>query len=208
MIQGERWITNRCNLTVIPLQGWRRTMSWTDTRLPWVPTSPNVRTIEAVYCLPTMGVAAEVGGFSIGFGTPLPFQVCGATWLDGRKTAAELSQRGLRGLRFDPWDFTPDRGAFAGKKVHGFRLRITDPVNAPLAAVNLHLLEAIKKVGRRDLFAEARKAGRSFDMMDKINGTDATRKALERGLTASNIVAGWKPGEDAFRNRRQRYLLY
>ncbi len=208
MINGEGWITNRCKLTVIPMQGWRRTMTWNETRLPWIPTSPNVRSLDAALCLPTTGMVAEFGGLSIGFGTELPFQLVGASWLDGSKLIAELDQRRLPGVRFEPWNFKPDRGAFAGTSLRGLRIRIADPIRAPLLALNFHLFDAVRKVSGRNLFAEAQKAGRSFSMFDKINGTDATRKALERGATGAQVIAGWKAGEEAFRKRRQKYLLY
>ena len=34
-------------LTVVPMKGWRRNMSWADTGRPWVPPSPNLRSPEA-----------------------------------------------------------------------------------------------------------------------------------------------------------------
>jgi uncharacterized protein YbbC (DUF1343 family) len=52
------------------------------------------------------------------------------------------------------------------------------------------------------------KAKRSVSMFDKVNGTDASRKALEAGTPASEIVASWKAGEQAFRKDRKKYLLY
>ena len=52
------------------------------------------------------------------------------------------------------------------------------------------------------------KANKSFDMFDKVNGTDATRKALQAGTPAAQIVASWKAGEAAFRLERRKYLLY
>jgi uncharacterized protein YbbC (DUF1343 family) len=45
-------------------------------------------------------------------------------------------------------------------------------------------------------------------MFDKVNGTDATRKALQEGKSAAEIVAAWQPAEEAFRKQRQKYLLY
>jgi uncharacterized protein YbbC (DUF1343 family) len=33
-----------CDLTVIPMHGWRRSMRWADTGLPWVAPSPNLPT--------------------------------------------------------------------------------------------------------------------------------------------------------------------
>jgi uncharacterized protein YbbC (DUF1343 family) len=59
-----------------------------------------------------------------------------------------------------------------------------------------------------DLLAEAAKAGRGFGMFDKVNGADATRKALEAGTPAAEIVASWKAGDEAFRKARKKYLLY
>jgi uncharacterized protein YbbC (DUF1343 family) len=59
-----------------------------------------------------------------------------------------------------------------------------------------------------DLFAEAAQAGRCFGMFDKVNGADATRKALEAGTPAAEIVASWKAGDEAFRKARKKYLLY
>lgn len=208
MINGERWITNRCQLTVVPLEGWRRQMAWPDTGLPWVPTSPNVRTVDAALCLPTTGVLGEIGGVSIGFGTDLPFQVFGAPWLDGRRAAEHLNARGLKGVTFVPFAFQPNRGAFKDQKLNGVRVRVTHGATAPLLAINFHVLDAVRKLANRNLYAEAAKSGKSFNMFDKVNGTDATRLALARGGSASTIIAGWKAGEDAFRQRRQKYLLY
>lgn len=46
MFVGEKWIKQAANgsdltLEVIPMQGWKRSMTWTDTRLPWVMPSPS-----------------------------------------------------------------------------------------------------------------------------------------------------------------------
>jgi uncharacterized protein YbbC (DUF1343 family) len=59
-----------------------------------------------------------------------------------------------------------------------------------------------------DLFAEALARRKSFRVFDQVNGTDATRQALQAGHSAGEIVAAWATGEDAFRRRRARYLLY
>jgi len=63
-------------------------------------------------------------------------------------------------------------------------------------------------VAGRDLFAEAMQAKKSFGMFDKVNGTDATRLALQAGKSVQEIVASWKPGEEVFRHKRRPYLLY
>lgn len=208
MINGERWITNQCRLTVISMSGWKRSMTWRDTGLPWVPTSPNVRTYATAFGMPATGILGEIGGLNIGLGGDHPFQCYAAPWLDAARTAAHFNSLKLPGLRFQPVSFTPTRGAYAGTTVRGARFEFTDAARAPLVALNYHALEAARKLGGRDLFAEARKAGKSFSMFDKVNGTDDVRLALQAGRSATSIVASWKPGEDAFRKRRQPYLLY
>ena len=84
----------------------------------------------------------------------------------------------------------------------------TEPSRAPLTAINFYAMEALKKVAGRDLFEEAVKAKKKFDMFDKVNGTDSVRKALQGGARAKEIVESWKPDDEKFRKQRQKYLLY
>src|SRR5206468_11070524 len=98
--------------------------------------------------------------------------------------------------------------SFKNQELGGVQLFFTDPGQASLTAINFYALEALKKVADRDLFAEAARTNKSFSMFDKVNGTDATRKALQAGTPAAEIVASWKTGEDAFREKRKKYLLY
>jgi uncharacterized protein YbbC (DUF1343 family) len=93
-------------------------------------------------------------------------------------------------------------------RVNGVRFEFTNAASAPLAALNYHALEAARVLAGRDLFAEAIKAGKSWGMFDKVNGTDDVRLALQAGGSAASIVTSWKAGEETFRRRRQPYLLY
>jgi uncharacterized protein YbbC (DUF1343 family) len=208
MINGEGWITNRCRLTVVPMQGWRRSMVWGDTGLPWVATSPNVPKADSPLYLTATGLLGEIGTVSVGLGSTLPFQCVAAPWLDADKTCRWLNRSRLAGVKFTPVSFIPARGAFRDQRISGAQIRFTDPARAPLMAINFYAYDAARLLSRRDLFAEAVRQGRSFAMFDKVNGTDAVRKALQTGRSAASIVASWKPGEDSFRWRREKYLLY
>ena len=95
-----------------------------------------------------------------------------------------------------------------GQRLQGVLLKINDPVHAPLVAVNFYLLDGIEKASGRDLFAEAVKRKRNFQMFDKVSGTDEIRRQLKAGKSAAEVVESWAPGEEAFRRRRQKYLLY
>jgi uncharacterized protein YbbC (DUF1343 family) len=208
MINGQSWITNRCKLTVIPMRGWKRAMVWRDTGLPWVPASPHVPHGESPLFQVATGMLGEIGGVSIGVGYTLPFQCIAATNINAHQLATALNDYHLPGVRFQPVTFKPFYGNFKNEIVSGVQLFFPDPANAPLTAINFYALEALKKVAARDLFDEAIKAQKKFDMFDKVNGTDAMRVALQNGQSADKIVASWRSGEEKFRRQRQPYLLY
>jgi uncharacterized protein YbbC (DUF1343 family) len=206
MINGEHWITNACKLTIVPMKGWKRSMVWRDTGLPWVPTSPHVPHGESPLYQVATGMLGEIGGISTGIGYTLPFQCIAGPGLDSHKICDILNNYKLPGVRFNPIVYKPYYFSFKDNEVGGAQVFITDPVHAPLTAINLYALEALKKNCGRDLFTDA--TNRTFSMFDKVNGTDATRKSLQAGTPASAIIASWRPGEDAFRELRKKYLLY
>ena len=128
--------------------------------------------------------------------------------VDPHALAAKLNGYGLAGVKFRPLTYKPYYATYKDEIVGGVQVYFADPANAPLTAINYYALEALKQVAGRHVFAEAVKANKKFDMFDKVNGTDATRLALQAGKSAAEIVAGWKAGEDAFRADRKSYLLY
>jgi uncharacterized protein YbbC (DUF1343 family) len=208
MLTGEHWLKHPCKLTIVSMQGWKRSMVWRDTGLPWVPSSPHVPQGESPLFQVATGMLGEIGGVSTGIGYTLPFQCIAAPGLAPYKLAEFLNGYHLPGVTFKPITYKPFYAAFKDQLVGGVQLFFTEPSRAPLTAINFYALEALKKLAGRDLFEEAVKAKKSFAMFDKVNGTDATRKALQEGWPASDLVASWRPGEDAFRNKRRPYLLY
>jgi uncharacterized protein YbbC (DUF1343 family) len=208
MINGEGWITNRCRLTVVPLRGWTRSMTWADTGLRWIPTSPNIPRGETAMYLVATGILGEIGGVNLGTGSPQSFQIIAASWLDPQRFAQRLQAAGLPGIVFEPLSLDANRNPKDGEELRGVRLRLTKPATAPLTAVGFHALQAIKETSGRDLFQQAARRGRSWEMFDKVTGSDRIRRAMQQGRGAKEIVESWKPGEDAFRTRRRPYLLY
>jgi uncharacterized protein YbbC (DUF1343 family) len=211
MIAGEGWLTNSCKLSVVSMKGWKRSMVWRDTGLPWVPTSPHVPHGESPLYQVATGMLGEIGGVSTGIGYTLPFQCIAAPNLDSQKLAEALNAYDLPGVRFNPVIYKPYYFSFKDQEVSGAQLYITDPRRAPLTAINIYMLEALKTVAGRDLFVEKSRTNRTtklFSMFDKVNGTDATRKAFESGESARSIVASWEPAAHEFRAKRKPYLLY
>lgn len=208
MLNGEGWTSRRCQLSVVRMKGWTRSMTWKGTGLKWIAPSPNVPTGETPLYLVATGILGEIGGLNLATGTPDSFRLVGAPWLDPGKLSRQLQLAKLPGVRFQPIELDLNRNAKDGKEFRGIRLDFTDAARAPLVAVNYHILEAVKKAFGRDLFAQAMARGRRWDMFDKVSGTDQVRLALQKGRPARDIVAAWSDGEAEFRRRRGPYLLY
>ena len=208
MINGEGLNKKACRLTVVPMKGWKRSMVWEDTALPWVPSSPHVpHGRSALYQVAT-GMLGELMSVSIGIGYTLPFECVAFPGLDPHKLAEALNAYNVPGVKWRPITYKPYYFTFTNRVVKGAQLYFTEPSRAPLTAINLYAIEALKQAGGVDAFAEAEKVKRGFGMFDKVNGTDATRKALQAGTPAAEVVSSWKAGEDAFRKARKNYLLY
>src|SRR5438876_3889641 len=205
-INGEGWIRKRCKLTVIPMNGWRRSMVWSDTGLHWTPTSPNVPSSTSPLYYAATGLFGELaGGSGASVGTKLkrPFECVIAPWLDANKMSAAMQGFGLRGISFPTFSVTHE-----GQRLHGVLLKINEPARAPLVAINFYLLDAIEKASGRGLFAEAVPRRKDFQMFDKVCGSDELRRQLRAGKSASEIIESWKATEEAFRQQRRKYLIY
>ncbi|PTX90997.1 DUF1343 domain-containing protein [Opitutus sp. ER46] len=209
MINDRGWIKHPCKLTVVPLEGWRRDMTWTDTGLPWVPTSPHVPHAFSPLFLVATGMLGETPVVNIGVGYTLPFQCIGLPKLDAHAFAARMNAFGLPGVHFQPLTFQPFYGTAKGTILGGAQLYFTDAAHAPLTAINYYAIEALKETAGFDLFAETAKTNaQRLQMWDKVNGSDAPRRRMEAGAHAADIVASWKAAEDEFRQARAKYLLY
>ncbi len=210
MINGEGWIKMPCKLTVVPLKNWQRSMTWKDTGLPWVPTSPHVPHGDSPLFQVATGMIGELGdtNVSIGIGYTLPFECVAAPGVDRHQLAAALNRYQLPGVRFQPLSYKPFYGPFQGEEVAGVQIYFTDAAQAPLTAINFYAIEALRKVAGLDVFAKAVATKRGFGMFDKVNGSDQPRQRLQAGQTAADIVASWKNDEEKFRDRSKKYRLY
>lgn len=188
-------------LTVVPALGWARSMAFADTGLPWVPTSPNIPTLESA--LHYAGTCLFEGTvLSVGRGTGAPFQLIGHPALDGEQLAERLAAYGLPGVDIEPAVFTPagpDDGKFDGVVVEGVRLTATGPDYDPTRTAVAILVEARALLGGDWAWTGT---------VDRLAGTDALRRGVDRGEGLEELTAGWPEALEDFRERRRPYLLY
>ena len=190
-------------LTVVPVAGWRRELAFDRTGLPFIPPSPNLRSLESLYHYP--GTCLFEGtNLSVGRGSQAPFHQIGAPWLDTTAVLARIRRAGLAGVGFRGVSFTPERpgdGKYADTLVRGIRLDLTDPAAYDPTATAVHLLSAIRGV-HPDRFAWM---VRHFD---RLAGTTVLRVAIENREPAPDIVRSWEAELERFRARRAPALIY
>jgi uncharacterized protein YbbC (DUF1343 family) len=190
-------------LTIVPLEGWRRSMWFDETGLPWVAPSPNMPDVESAAhyagtCL------FEGTNLSVGRGTAAAFSQIGAPWLDAAALVQRLQRYGMEGVRIDATTFTPQApgdGRYPDVPVNGVRFTVTDrerydPVLAGIAT----LVELRALHGDSLSFREAH--------FDRLAGNSDIRAMILAGAPADRIMAGWTAQLAAFEPIRARYLLY
>jgi uncharacterized protein YbbC (DUF1343 family) len=198
-----------CNLHVVPMKGWKRRFTFSDTGLSWVPTSPNIPEKETPLYYPATGILGELGLVSIGIGYTLPFKLIGAPWIDGEKLSRALNALALEGIQFRPFYFRPFWGKFAQENCEGVILTITDPLKFKPVAVQFALIDTLKTLYPKQLKDAIRKTSLAQkEMFQKVTGTEVPWHLL---MTKESKVseANLKPAErKQFEEKRKKYLLY
>lgn len=198
-----------CDLTVVPMTGWRRAMAWEDTGLPWVAPSPNMPTPDTARVYPG-GCLIEGTNLSEGRGTTRPFELVGAPYLHGGRLAGALERRGMPGARFRAVTFQPAFHKWAGRACGGVQVHVTDRERfKPFATYVALIIEARRQAPRNFRW---RRPPYEFETrrrpMDLLCGGDGIRRAIERGVPLGRIEQGWRRGLTAFARARRLYLLY
>lgn len=198
-------------LDVVAMEGWRRSMRWPETRLPWQKTSPNVPGFETALVYPGIGLF-EAADASEGVGTMTPFQLVGTPWADGFAIARTLNAAGLPSVTFEAASFTPrpiagmvSKPRFQGKALSGVRIKVSDhnrylPVEAGVAVVAA-FDKAARETGRKGVINR-------IDWLSKLTGTRRFGAQLAKGADHRAIAKEWAPDVAAFRAARAPYLLY
>jgi len=188
----------RCRLMIVPVDGWRRSMTFDRTGLTWINPSPNMRNLTQAMLYPGVGLL-ETTNISVGRGTDEPFETLGAPWIDGRQLAAALNAANLPGLRFVPIEFTPQSSVFANTACQGVHMLVADPCTLQPVRAGLTIAWHLRK-----LF------GSKFeiDRMATLLGNAEILAALKRTDDPQSLPIIWQQSLADFRAIRTRYLMY
>ncbi len=192
-----------CSLTVVPMEGYQRTTRWADIGRDWVPPSPNIPSPQAAITFAATGTIGELGTLHIGVGTDMPFQIVGAPWINGKKTARELNAMQLPGVEFQPITLIPDTWLFRNQKIEAIFLHITDPIAFRPTRTEISILAHLVATYPQFKIPKDR-----YHRFDHAMGTSTVREALLKGDHAREIWARWEAGLEKFSAVREKYLLY
>lgn len=198
------------NLTVVPVDNWRRNMWFDETALPWVNPSPNIRRLEAAIHYPGT-VFFEAVNVAEGRGSDMPFEQVGAPWLRNTEVADSMNAMNLPGVRFLPVDFniaTTGR-KYSGQTVKGIRFIITDRNSYRPLAASLLMIDLIRRLHPNDFQWAGQNNARDPNMLtiERHGGTAELRQAIEQGRLRE-LLKKWESDQRNFDQLRAPYLLY
>jgi len=147
---------------------------------------------------------------SEGRGTTRPFEIFGAPWIDPEKLCTALDRFRLPGVRFRASYFRPTFNKFyqvlcGGSQIHVTDRRTFQPVKAALSMLHVLLRDYPNDFRWKDPPYEFVTDRLPFDI---LCGNSWIREDLEKGIAPDEIERKWQAGLKAFREIRQRNLLY
>ncbi|HEY4643337.1 MAG TPA: DUF1343 domain-containing protein [Bacteroidota bacterium] len=210
MINEEGWLAGgaKARLTVIPMEGWRRSLWYDETDVEWVRPSPNMMTLRTAIVYDGSALIEGVANVSEGRGTERPFEYIGSPWVDGEALADELNAHRLPGVKFEQKGFLVERVEgrtpavkFEGEQCDGVFINVVDRDAFRPVPMGVALLHALKKLyGGR---IEWRKAS-----LDRLAGTSRLRELLDDGAPVGELLGVMSEGLERFMELRSNYLLY
>lgn len=184
MINGEGWLENggKCDVEIIPVKNWTHEDSYS---LPVKP-SPNLPTDQAVRLYPSLCLF-EGTVISVGRGTEIPFLVIGNP--EFKDMPFSFTPKAIPGMS----NYPPHEN----KTCYGLDLRNVDV--KPRIDLK-YLLDFYNKYPEKEKFF-----GGSFD---RLAGTPVLKEQIRKGLTEEEIRQTWQEDLAAYREMREKYLLY
>jgi len=208
MLNGEGMLDGgkQCKLQVVPMEGWKREMTYGECGLPWVPTSPHIPDYHTAYFYPATGIIGELDPNMIGIGYTLPFQLLATENIDAKLLADAMNALQIDGVEFRPLWFKPYYMAKKGTPMQGVQIHLTDPLRAPLTSIQFWFLQEAHKLDSSfDPFKDKENRYRMFDM---VCGSDILRVSLMRDFNFKEMQEYWHRDVDRFREHSSQYYLY
>lgn len=198
-----------CKVSVVPMVGWKRSMTFSETGLTWIPTSPQIPESSTALYYPMTGLIGALSLTSIGIGYTLPFKVVGAPWVEADTFAEKLNEQRFPGVSFVPTHFTPFHGKFAKELCHGVLIVVKDPQKYRPIATQYLLIGMIKSLYPKEFVKALPTEKHKIETFSRACGTGAVYDLLKKkGSVVWPLLELDHKGLKAFIKKRETYLLY
>lgn len=207
MLNSEKMLDKQCKLTVIPMKGWKRSMTFDQTGLPWVLTSPHVPQATSAYYYAASGILGEFSFMSIGVGYTLPFQIFAKDSIDGLALSKRLNELNLPGVLFRPISLKPFYAVGQGKNYSGVQFYLTNYKKVRLTEIQFYVMQEMAAL-YPDKKCFGPETAKRFDMFDKVCGSDQIRLLMSKNMKVDDMLPYWRKDETSFKQMSKKYWLY
>ena len=196
----------RCKLRVVPMEGWKREMTFDQTGLQWVPTSPHIPDYRTAFYYPATGIIGELDPNMIGIGYTLPFQLLVTDSIDAVQLSKAMNGLKLNGVIFRPIYIKPYYLAKKGKSLQGVQIHITDLSSVNLTEIQFWFLQEAHKL--HPSFNPFEGKEDRFRMFDMVVGSDEFRTKFLQDFNFAALREYWYRDAETFQKRSSTYYLY
>ncbi|MED4751401.1 exo-beta-N-acetylmuramidase NamZ domain-containing protein [Brevibacillus choshinensis] len=179
------------DLTVVPMQGYTRSMLFQDTGLTWLPNASHLPSLTAVFGYMATGVSE---------GTVLR-QEDNYSWVGGEGIVASQYADLLNASLLPGVVFLPETKGTAG----GVRLQITDPHLFNPAKTGMYALALARQLNH---FPIPKSSEKEITLFDRMMGTNKIGIELEQEKKPQDIEASYAEQLVRFKEQRKSFLIY
>jgi uncharacterized protein YbbC (DUF1343 family) len=200
----------KCELKVIWMKNWCRSMMFNNTDLPWIIPSPNMPTLNTAVVYPGT-VLMEAVNISEGRGTTLPFELFGAPFINPYTLKNNLDARHVPGCIFRIHNFIPTFNKYNDLFCNGIQVHVTDFASFRPVATTLEILDAIIQTTPPDIMKfndppyEYEKYLKPFDI---LSGDSGMRKTLENRSSLKSEKERWIAETEDFKKEFSQFSAY
>jgi uncharacterized protein YbbC (DUF1343 family) len=200
--------TVKADIQILKMKHWKRSMRWEDTGLDFVPTSPNIPSIDAIRGAAITGPIGEIGSAGIGIGTTFPFQYCASPDIDPESFYAYVKDNLLMyGIKSGIGIYRIPTGKYPKKDCKGIMLFSKGLPDDKLFSAGIELLLALRHFFPQSFTPEFVN-DEPKSMFRKIMSNDELVDALLYDKSDDEVRSALIKGKSEYEEKREQYLLY
>lgn len=207
LLNGENMLSKQCKLQIIKMKSWKRKMTYEQTGLQWIPSSPHIPQPISAVMYPVSGILGELGYMSIGVGYTIPFQMFAAQWIKASDLADNLNKLHLPGIHFRPIYLKPFYSVGQGEQLEGVQVHIMNYEKARLSEIQFYVMQEIARLyPDKAIFDNAN--DKRYRMFDQVSGSDYVRLTFAKNNRFDDIKDFWYKETEPFKKISKKYYLY